>query len=43
MWFNGKLVELFFLKIDNQKLQIRLEVKEKFLNNMLGRKIVIDI
>lgn len=43
MWPNGKLAESPPLKTDNQKLQTRLEAKEKFLNNMPGRKIAIDI
>lgn len=42
MWPNGKLAESPD-KTDNQKLQTRLEAKEKFLNNMPGRKIAIDI
>lgn len=43
MWPNGKLAESPPPKTDNQKLQTRLEAKEKFLNNMPGRKIAIDI
>lgn len=34
MWPNGKLAESPPPKTDNQKLQTRLEAKEKFLNNM---------
>lgn len=43
MWPNGKLAESPPPKTDNQKLQTRLEAKEKFLNNMPGRNIAIYI
>lgn len=41
MWPNGKLGEFPASKTDHQKLQTRLEAKEKFLNNMPGKVLVI--
>ena len=41
MWPNGKLGESPPNKTDHQKLQTRLEAKEKFLNNMPGKVLVV--
>ena len=43
MWPNGKLGESPPNKTDHQKLQTRLEAKEKFLNNMPGMVLVVRV
>ena len=43
MWPNGKLGESPPNKTDLQKLQTRLEAKEKFLNNMPGMVLVVRV
>lgn len=42
MWPNGKLAESPPPKTDIQKLQTRLEAKEKFLNNIPGISLTVD-
>jgi sorting nexin-25 len=42
MWPNGKLAEPPPSKTDLQKLQTRLEAKEKFLNNIPGTRVLLN-